>query len=145
MRYMLIVKSTSYTEAGVTLKSKYMDAMAIYKNALTQAGVLLTAERLQPSSSGIRIIHPPDGGPLQMQSGPFPVDTELISEFVLIEVSREAEALQWASKLPIPQDQGEWQIEIRRLEEDRDFRLEARTVTMEADLMDQMSILKQIE
>lgn len=146
MRYMLIVKATSYTEAGITHKStEYLDAFALYKNTLAKAGMLLAAERLEPSSSGIRIKFPPGGGALKMQSGPFPIDEELIVAYVLIEAASEAEALEWARQMPLPPDQGEWRIELRRLKEDGSLKQEPRMMAMEADLMDQLSILQQMD
>lgn len=58
MRFMLIVKATGYSEAGVKISQEHNYAMIEYKNSLARAGALIAAEELQPSSSVIRILYP---------------------------------------------------------------------------------------
>ena len=60
MRFMFIVKATGYSEAGGNYNQKYTDAMIAYKKSLAGAGVLVSAEALHPSSTGIRIMYPSD-------------------------------------------------------------------------------------
>ncbi|MCZ8518941.1 MULTISPECIES: YciI family protein [Paenibacillus] len=148
MRYMLMVKGTGYSEAGVQHGREYDAAVAAYWQSLAQAGVLLAAEELLPSSAGIRIrVRPYDGEP-EVQAGPFPADAGLLAGFALIDVMTEDEALQWALRMPIPAGMGrggaEWRIELRRLAEPTDAWRDPRIEALEADLQDQLHMLQRI-
>lgn len=55
MRFMMIVKATMDSEAGVLPSEELVAAMMRYNEELTKAGVLLAADGLHPSSNGIRI------------------------------------------------------------------------------------------
>ena len=55
MRFMIIVRATPDTEAGVMPEEPLMAAMAGYHEALAKAGVLLDAAGLQPSAKGWRV------------------------------------------------------------------------------------------
>ena len=57
MRFMIIVKATKDSEAGVMPEDKLIAAMATYHEELAKAGALLDASGLQPSSKGWRIKH----------------------------------------------------------------------------------------
>jgi hypothetical protein len=114
---MLIVKATGYSEAGVDHSREHDAAMIAYKKSLAEAGVLLAAEELQPSSTGIRISYPSHGGEPEVQAGPFPANQELIAKFTLIEARTEDEALHWALRMPVPTGRGGCEIELRRLED----------------------------
>ncbi|MFC5651183.1 YciI family protein [Paenibacillus solisilvae] len=144
MRFMLIVKATGYSEAGVNHSREHSDARIAYKKSLSKAGALLAAEELQPSSTGIRISYPSHGGDPEVQAGPFPPDQELIAEYTLIDVGTEDEALNWALRMPVPAGRGECEIELRRLEENSDSLREPRLQALEADLQDQLNMLKKI-
>ncbi|TNJ62439.1 YciI family protein [Paenibacillus hemerocallicola] len=120
MRFMLIVKATGYSEAGVNHSREHNDARIAYKQSLAKAGVLLAAEELQPSSTGIRISYPSHGGEPEVQAGPFPANQEIIAEFTLIEARTEDEALNWALRLPAPAGRGGCEIELRRLADNSD-------------------------
>lgn len=142
MRYMLMIKATGYSEAGVQPGREHGEAMLAYKRSLARAGALLAAEELQPSSSGLRITYPPHGGEPEVQAGPFPVDQALIAEYALIDVETEDEALRWALRMPVPAGRGECRLELRRLGEQPDFLREPRMQAMESDLLDQLHMLK---
>lgn len=142
MRFMLIVKATAYSEAGVKTSQEYNEAMIAFKNSLADAGVLLATEELQPSSNGIRISYPADGGEPKIQAGPFKVDPVLIAEYTLIDVRTEHEALNWAIQMPVPANLGECEIELRRLKEKWHSLQKPSIQAMEADLQDQLSMLK---
>jgi hypothetical protein len=144
MRFMLIVKATGYSEARVKQSREHNDEMIAYKKSLAKAGALLAVEELQPSSTGIRITYPSHGGEPELRPGPFPVDQELIAEYTLIEVSTEVEALNWALRMPVPADRGECEIELRKLEENSSSLREPRIQALEADLKDQLNMLKTI-
>ncbi|RCW50281.1 YciI family protein [Paenibacillus prosopidis] len=142
MRFMLIVKSTVYSEAGVYHSREYNNATITYKQFLVKAGALLAAEVLQPSSSGIRITYPPHRGEPRVQVGPFSADKTLIAEFTLIDVRTDDEELNWALRMPVPAGLGEFEIEIRRLEENSDSLREPRIQALESDLQDQLYMFK---
>ncbi|MBP1989867.1 YciI family protein [Paenibacillus eucommiae] len=144
MRFMLIVKASGFSEAGVNHSGEHIDSMMAYKKSLAKAGVLLASEELQPSSTGIRISYPSHGGEPEVQAGPFTLDHELIAEFTLIDVETEDEALNWALRMPIPAGRGECEIELRRLGENSDCQREPRIQAMEADLQDQLNMLRKI-
>lgn len=141
MRFMIMVKATGYSEAGVKQSREHNDAMTAYKKSLARAGALLAAEELEPSSSGIRISYPMHGGEAEVQAGPFPADQALIAEYTLIDAKSEEEALDWALRMPVPAGR-ECEVELRRLEENPDALREPRIKALEADLQDQLDMLK---
>lgn len=55
MRFMMIVKATTDSEAGVLPSPELIEAMHRYNEELARAGVLLGGDGLHPSSSAIRI------------------------------------------------------------------------------------------
>jgi hypothetical protein len=144
MRFILIVKATGYSEAGVKHSREHNNAIIAYKRSLAKIGALLAADELQPSSSGIRISYPLDGGEPEVKVGPFPVDRELITAYTLIDASTEDEAADWARRMPVPRGCGAFEIEMRKLEENPDPIRDPRTLAMEADLEDQINMLKKI-
>lgn len=120
MRFMMIVKATKDSEAGVMPEEKLMAAMADYHEQLAQAGVLLDASGLQPSSKGWRISY--NGEQRTMVDGPFTETKELIAGYTLIKVDSKEEALEWSRRFPNPAvDGGEAEIEVRQLFELEDF------------------------
>lgn len=144
MRFMLIFKATGYSEAGVNIGREHNDAMVAYKKSLARVGALLAAEELQPSSSGIRILYPLYGGEPEVKAGPFPVDQELIAGYILIDVISEGEAADWALRMPFPSGCGAFEIEMRELKENKDSTRDPCKLAMEADLEDQINMLKRI-
>ncbi len=120
MRFMIIVKATRDTEAGVQPEEKLFSAMADYHEELMKAGVLLDASGLQPSSKGWRIKY--SGDEQTGIDGPFAEAKELIAGYTLIEVKSREEALEWARRFPNPMgEDAEAEIEIRQLYELEDF------------------------
>lgn len=120
MRFMIIVKATKDSEAGVIPEEKLMAEMAKYHEELVKAGVLLDGSGLQPSSKGWRIQY--SGGKRTVIDGPFAETKELIAGYTLIQVKSREEALQWTKRYPNPAGNGkECEIEVRRLFELEDF------------------------
>jgi hypothetical protein len=139
---MLIVKATKHSEAGVKPSRELIAAMAAYNESLARAGVLLAAEGLQPSSSGLRLTYSLHGEMPKVTVGPFAEEKELIAGFTLIDVKSEDEAIKWAKRMPNPSGSGEGEVELRQLF-DSDNLLHASTTTaLESDLRDQMAMLK---
>jgi hypothetical protein len=120
MRFMIIVKATKDSEAGVMPEEPLIASMATYHEELAKAGVLLDASGLQPSSKGWRIKY--SGQKRTVVDGPFAEVKELIAGYTLIQVKSREEALEWARRFPNPfPDQSESEIEVRQLFELDDF------------------------
>jgi hypothetical protein len=115
MRFMMIVKATKDSEAGVMPSQELINAMMKFNEELMKAGVLVAAEGLHPSSSGIRISYPIPGGKPKVTDGPFIEAKELIAGFTLIEVKSREEAIEWARRMPDPHGFGEGEIELRQV------------------------------
>ncbi|HEY7682471.1 MAG TPA: YciI family protein [Gemmatimonadales bacterium] len=122
MRFMIMVKATRETEAGIWPegKEKLFADMAKYHEDLAKAGVLLDASGLQPSSKGARIKY--SGGQRTLVDGPFSETKELIAGYTLIQVKSREEAIEWAKRFPAPHGAtADGEIEIRQLYELEDF------------------------
>ena len=120
MRFMIIVKATKDSEAGVMPEEKLLAAMAAYHEELQKAGVLLDGSGLQPSSKGWRIKY--SGGKRSVIDGPFTESKELIAGYTLIQVKSREEAMEWTRRFPNPAVDGkEGEIEVRQLFELEDF------------------------
>ena len=118
MRFMIVVKASKDSEAGVMPSEDRMSAMADYHEELSKAGVLLDYNGLHPSSKGWRIIW--SGGKRTISDGPFTEAKELIAGYTIIHVKSREEAFEWAKRFPNPSvDDGE--IEIRQMFEFDDF------------------------
>jgi hypothetical protein len=118
MRFMMIVKATKESEAGVMPSEKLLAAMGKYNEELMKAGVLLDLSGLQPSSKGARVKF--SGGKRTVIDGPFTESKELIAGYWIIQVKSREEAIEWAKR--VPDCEGEaGEIEIRQLFELDDF------------------------
>jgi hypothetical protein len=120
MRFMILVKASKDSEAGVMPEEKRMAQMAGYHEELQKAGVLLDASGLQPSSKGWRVRYA--GARRTLVDGPFTEAKELIAGYTLIQVKSREEAMEWARRFPNPAGEGkEGEIEVRQLFELEDF------------------------
>jgi hypothetical protein len=115
MRFMMLVKATQNSEAGLLPDEKMLSKMATYTEELVKAGALLGCERLQESSRGLRVRYA--DGKFLMTDGPFAETKELIAGFCLIEAKSREEAIAWAKRMPL--EEGE--VEVRPLFELTDF------------------------
>jgi hypothetical protein len=118
MRFMIIVKATPDSEAGVQPPESLFAAMATYHEELQKAGALLDASGLHPSSKGWRVQYA--GGKRTVVDGPFTEAKELIAGYTLIQVKSREEAMEWARRFPNPA-LGDGEIEVRQLFELDDF------------------------
>lgn len=133
MRFMIIVKATPDTEAGLFPEDseQLFAAMAAFHEELAQAGALLDASGLQPSAKGWRIRYEPDGK-RSVIDGPFAESKELIAGYTLIQVRSRDEALAWTRRFPNPVREGTaCEIEVRQLYELEDFEEQAKPETMD--------------
>jgi len=120
MRFMIIVKATQDSEAGVMPEEKLIADMAAFHEELAKAGVLLDASGLQPSARGWRIKY--SGGKRAVTDGPFTETKELIAGYTLIQVKSREEAMEWTRRFPNPAIGGkDGEIEVRQLFELEDF------------------------
>jgi hypothetical protein len=120
MRFMIIVKATAETEAGVMPEEPLLAAMAGYHEELAKAGVLLDGTGLQPSAKGWRIQY--RGDQRIVTDGPFAETKDLIAGYTLIQVRSREEAMEWTRRFPAPMGDGvDAEIEVRQLFEMEDF------------------------
>lgn len=119
MRFMIIVRATPDSEAGLMPEESLLVSMATYHEALAKAGVLLDANGLKPSSIGWRVHY--EGGQRTVVDGPFAETKELIAGYTMIQVRSREEAMQWALRFPEPFIGQPCDIEVRQLYELEDF------------------------
>jgi hypothetical protein len=115
MRFMMIVKASKDSEAGVLPDEKALAEMATFNEEMVKAGVMLAGEGLQASSKGARVRFA--GGRPTVVDGPFAETKELVAGFWLIQVKSKAEAIEWARRVPFV----DGEIEIRQVFELEDF------------------------
>lgn len=118
MRFMVIVKATADSEAGVMPGEELLTAMGRYNEELVAAGVMQAGEGLHPSSRGVRVKF--SGSQRSVVDGPFAETKELIAGFWLWEVASLAECIDWVKRCPNPMP-GDSEIEIRQIFEAEDF------------------------
>jgi hypothetical protein len=119
MRFMMIVKASKESEAGVMPSNELIAAMTKYNEELMKAGALVDLSGLQPTSKGARVKF--SNGKPTVIDGPFAETKELIAGYWIINVKSKEEAIDWARRAPAPQESGEGEIEIRQFFELEDF------------------------
>jgi hypothetical protein len=118
MRFMILVKATKDSEAGVMPPPEMFETMADYHEQLAKAGVLLDASGLQASSKGWRFTW--SGGNKIFTDGPFTEGKELVAGYTIIQVKSKEEALEWTKRFPNP-GLTDGVIEVRQMFELEDF------------------------
>jgi hypothetical protein len=118
MRFMVMVRATKDSEAGVLPSEALLRAMGKYNEELVKAGIMLDGEGLQPSSKGARIRF--SGDKRSVVDGPFVETKELIAGFWIWLCRSKEEAIEWVKRCPNPMP-GESEIEIRQVSEAEDF------------------------
>ena len=118
MKFMVFVKATKDSEAGVLPSEQLLSDMLKYNEELVKAGVMLAGEGLQPSSKGARVRF--SGTKRTVFDGPFTETKELIAGYWLWQCKSKEEAVEWVKKCPNPMP-GESEIEIRQIFEAEDF------------------------
>jgi hypothetical protein len=121
MRFMIIIKATADTEAGVMPSPSLLAHMSAFHQELARAGVLLDGAGLKASSQGWRVEIDADGQ-RRVVDGPFVQDQGLTAGYTLIQVRSRAEAVEWSRRYPNPTLHGSaCHIEVRQLFEADDF------------------------
>ena len=118
MRVMVLVKATGDSERGDLPSAELLEAMGAFNQELVDAGVLLAADGLRPSSQGKRVAF--DDSKRVVIDGPFSATDELVAGFWLWQVKDMDEAVAWVKRCPNPMP-GPSEIEIRPLYEMADF------------------------
>lgn len=119
MRFMIIVKATKDSEAGVMPSQQLLTEMGKFNEELVKAGVMLAGEGLQPSSKGARVRF--SGSTRTVIDGPFAKTKELIAGYWLWQCKSKQEAIEWVKRCPNPMPGEDSEIEIRQVFEAEDF------------------------
>jgi len=120
MKFMILVKATRDSEAGVMPTEKLFADMAAYHEELVKAGILVDASGLQRSEKGWRIRY--SGNKRTVVDGPFTETKDLVAGYTVINVKSREEALEWTKRFPNPSiDGGAAEIEVRQYFELEDF------------------------
>ena len=118
MKFMVMVKATKDSEAGVMPDEKLLVAMGKYNEELVKAGIMLAGEGLHPSSKGARVRF--DGPKRTVIDGPFAETKELVAGFWIWQCKSKEEAIEWLKRCPNPMP-GVSDIELRQVFSAEDF------------------------
>jgi len=138
MRFMVIVKASKETEAGVLPSKEILAEMGKFNEELVKAGVMLAGEGLQASSKGARVRF--EGKKRTVIDGPFAESKELIAGFWLWQVKSKEEAIEWLKRAPFD---GGTEVEVRQVFEAADFGAELTPEIKERDERLRQQIKKQ--
>jgi hypothetical protein len=119
MRFMVMVLATKESETGAPPSPAAIEAMQAYNEEAVQAGVLLAAEGLTPTSKGARVKFV--GEERIVVDGPFAESKELVAGFSIIRANSLAEAIDWVKRSPNVSPNGRAVVEIRKLMDVEDF------------------------
>lgn len=115
MKFMVIVKASKDTEAGVMPTTEELADMGKFNEELVKAGMMQAGEGLHPSSKGARIRY--GGGSQTVTRGPFPGATDLVAGFWILTAQSLDDVIGWMKRAPFR----EGEIEIRQVFADEDF------------------------
>ena len=118
MKFMVMVKATKESEAGVMPDERLLTAMGKYNEELVKAGIMLAGEGLHPSSKGARVRF--DGPKRTVIDGPFAETKELVAGFWIWQCKSKEEAIEWLKRCPNPMP-GVSDIELRQVFSAEDF------------------------
>jgi hypothetical protein len=119
MRFMILVKASKDSEAGVLPTAELLTAMGNFNEQLIKAGVMVAGEGLHSSAKGARVRF--SGNKRTVIDGPFAETKELIAGFWIFQVKSKEEAIEWVKRAPNPMPGTESEIEIRQIFEAEDF------------------------
>ena len=141
MRFMVLVKATADSEAGVLPTEQMFADMGRFNAELVDAGVIEAGEGLHPSAKGARVQF--SGASRTVVNGPFAQTRELVAGFWIWNCSSLQEAVEWVKRCPNPMP-GESEIEIRQIYGAEDFgealtpELRAQEEALRAQVADRM-------
>jgi hypothetical protein len=116
MRVLVLVKEDERSEAGELPPAELFIEMNKFNEQLLNAGVMLAADGLAPSSKGKRVAFDVDGS-TTVKDGPFTEAKELVAGFWIWQVSSMDEAVEWIKRSPFRGTE----IELRQIMETEDF------------------------
>jgi hypothetical protein len=119
MRFMILVKASADSEAGIMPGEELLSAMGNFNEALAKAGILVAADGLHPSSKGVRVQF--SGDKRTVIDGPFNETKELVAGYWIWDVKSKAEAIEWVKRCPNPMPGTDSDIEIRQIFSAEDF------------------------
>jgi len=128
MRFVVFVKASKDSEAGVMPSEQELLEMTKYNEELVKAGAMLAGEGLHPSSKGTRIRY--TGGKRTVIDGPFGETKELVAGFWILQVKSQAEAIEWLKRAPFK----EGEVEIRQIFDAEDFAYAPEAMAKEQEL-----------
>jgi len=118
MRFMVIVKASKESEAGIMPSQQLLSEMGKFNEELVKSGVLVAADGLQASSKGARVRF--EGKKRTVIDGPFAETKELIAGYWIWQCKSKEEAIDWVKRCPNPHNEDS-EIEIRQVFEAEDF------------------------
>ncbi|MEA2898344.1 MAG: hypothetical protein QOJ84_3959 [Bradyrhizobium sp.] len=116
MRFMVIVKADSDSEAGQMPSTEMLTAMGKFNEEMVKAGIMQAGEGLHPTSKAARVKY--SGKEPGVTRGPFTLTGDLIAGFWLIETKSLDQAIDWMKRAPFD---GGAEIEIRQVFAADDF------------------------
>jgi len=116
MRFMVLVKASEESEAGILPDEGILAAMGKYNEELVKAGVMLAGDGLQASAKGARVRF--DGKKRTVTDGPFAETRELVAGYWIWQCKSKSEAIEWLERAPFD---GGAEVEIRQIFELSDF------------------------
>src|SRR6188474_2079104 len=111
MRFMVMVKASKNSEAGIMPSTELLAAMGKYNEELVKAGIMEAGEGLHPSSKGARVRF--EGNKRTVIDGPFAETKELVAGFWLWKCKSKEEAIEWLKKCPNPHPGAVTEVELR--------------------------------
>lgn len=139
MRFLVMMMATRETEAGLPMLGRTSE-MDRFQALLAQEGMLLAADKLMPSSAGLRVEYKRTGGDCVVTGGPF-ADGRMPAEVLALEAGSIEEVLERIVQLRHFAGSGGLELEIRPICEPAGRRMDPSASAMEAELRDQMSML----
>jgi hypothetical protein len=110
MQYMLLIVTDLNPPLSQAPMGEILEAHRKFSEELTKQGKLVSASRLRPPSEAktVRFV----GGKKLVVDGPFTETKEGLGGYYMIECDCEAEAIEWAKRLPAScvQVQGLWPV-----------------------------------
>ena len=128
MRFMVLVKASKESEAGVLPSKELLTEMGKFNEELVKAGVMLAGDGLQSSAKGARVKFA--GKKTSVIDGPFPETKELVAGFWLWKCASLQEAIDWLKRAPFQ----DTEVEIRQIFEFEDFGAELTPELREQEL-----------
>ena len=116
MRFMVIVKASKDSEAGVMPGTELLAAMGKFNEEMVKAGIMQAGEGLHPTAKGVRVKY--SSGQPAVSRGPFNFNSDLIAGFWLLQTKSLDEAIDWMKRAPF--DAGA-ETEIRQVFSPEDF------------------------